>query len=268
MEKRRQKLTFLNAPARQVGTKRNQHHANHPQKPASTSSPTAPRKGVGVSAAGLKPFLRQIQTWISWDAPLIFSAVPVVGLLFFAPAPPALAEFCYRSSNNKIYYHDIFNNKVYSRKECTILDLSSKKLENLPAELFKELNNLKYLYLNNNNLSSLPEEIFNGLHNLQRLTLHENNLNDLPEEVFSELHNLQVLALDNNNLSDDLWRQQPNIFNRLRSLRALWLWGNNLTCLPNLPASLENLYLTDDNTNSINDHNFIKCRGNSTELGP
>ncbi len=155
------------------------------------------REGVGVSAAGLKPFLRQIQTWASWDAPLILSAVPVVGLLFFAPAPPALAELCYRSSNNKIYYYNIFNNEVYSREKCTILDLSSKNLGNLPAELFKELNNLKDLYLDNNNLSSLPEEVFNGLHNLQRLTLHENNLNDLPEEIFNGLHNLQVLALDN-----------------------------------------------------------------------
>lgn len=130
----------------------------------------------------LESLLRQeIQPWASWSTPL-----------FLSPPPPAWAEYCYRDSHG-IHYKGISGEKIYSKAECTILDMKD------------------------NDLKELSPEIFNGLNNLRNLYLDQNKLTNLPEGIFNELHNVRTLALDNNKLSSNLWRQSPNIFNNLPS---------------------------------------------------
>ena len=51
-------------------------------------------------------------------------------------------------------------------------------------------------------------------------------------------------------------------FQGLNNLQHLWLYGNDLTCLPSLPNSLDRLYLVDGDhyTNNLNDHNLPPCK--------
>ncbi|MCY3538141.1 MAG: hypothetical protein F4X84_05510 [Synechococcus sp. SB0662_bin_45] len=78
----------------------------------------------------------------------------------------------------------------------------------------------------------LREDDFQDLNNLQELWLGLNGLGSLPEDIFQGLNNLQ----------------------------KLWLYDNNLTCLPSLPNSLEGLYLVDNATNNLNNHNLPPCK--------
>ncbi|MBF0466315.1 MAG: leucine-rich repeat domain-containing protein [Nitrospirae bacterium] len=115
-------------------------------------------------------------------------------------------------------------------KNASELNLSYKKLTELPPEI-GELTNLKELYIHNNRLLSLPPEI-EKLTNLQILWVGNNHLTNLPAEL-GKLTNLTVLRLNNNNLTE-----LPSEIENLTKIQTLWINENLLT---SLPPGIENL---------------------------
>ncbi len=115
-----------------------------------------------------------------------------------------------------------------------IIDLSDNQLQSLPADLFKGMKNLRFIYLQNNQLTTLPEDIFQpevkvkNRDNLEAIDLSKNQLQELPENIFKGLKNLWYLNISDNKLSI----LQPNLFAGLTRLNDLYLSGNNLRFLP------------------------------------
>ena len=69
------------------------------------------------------------------------------------------------------------------RGNCTALDLSSKGLSSVPADVMK-MNSLEDLNLASNSLTSLPANI-SDLSNLRRLDLSNNHISELPSTILS-----------------------------------------------------------------------------------
>ena len=132
------------------------------------------------------------------------------------------------------------------RDKVTELDLSSKGLTKLPAEIV-QLTNLRSLYLSSNQLSSLPAEIVQ-LTNLRSLHLKGNQLSSLPPEIV-QLTNLQYLYLSSNQLSS----LPPEIV-QLINLQRLYLSSNQLSSLPpeiGQLTKLQRLYLQNNQLSSL-----------------
>lgn len=132
-------------------------------------------------------------------------------------------------------------NRVYrSLREANLfpeyvffLDLSRKRLDSIPAEIFQFVN-LRELNLSRNKIESLPEDI-SKLKKLEKLDLSNNNLASLPNEI-SALVELKFLGL-NRNVIDTL----PPGIGGLRSLERLELWDNELRDVPDEISELKNL---------------------------
>jgi len=105
-----------------------------------------------------------------------------------------------------------------------ILDLSRKKLKEVPADVFK-LKNLQVLDLSRNDIKELPASI-NQLVNLQKLIMANNSLQHLPITI-GDLSNLTFLGL-NRNLIEDL----PAEMGKLKNLEVLEMWDNELAVVP------------------------------------
>lgn len=105
-----------------------------------------------------------------------------------------------------------------------ILDLSKKKLKEVPQDVFK-LKNLQVLNLSRNSIKELPAEI-SLLTNLQKLSLSNNKLKQLPASI-GDLINLVYLGL-NRNLIEAL----PKEMGKLKNLEVLEMWDNELDVVP------------------------------------
>uniref|UniRef100_A0A8C5H4Y0 Extracellular matrix protein 2-like n=2 Tax=Gouania willdenowi TaxID=441366 RepID=A0A8C5H4Y0_GOUWI len=81
------------------------------------------------------------------------------------------------------------------------------------------------------------------------LDMAENNLRNLSPEHFSGLMNLDTLDLSLNHLDDESFSQSP--LSNLHFLRKLNLTGNELTKIPALPPSLEELRMNDNKLNAL-----------------
>jgi internalin A len=130
-----------------------------------------------------------------------------------------------------------------AKDRLTYLDLSSKGLTSVPAEI-GQLINLSRLYLDNNLLTNLPAEIIR-LANLSRLDLNNNRLTNLPAEII-QLTNLRRLDLDNNQLTN-----LPAEIGQLNNLVTLSLNDNQLINLPAEIGQLNNLSRLDLNNNQL-----------------
>jgi len=113
------------------------------------------------------------------------------------------------------------------------LNLSRKRLDSIPAEVF-QFKNLTELDLSRNRITELPKEI-GSLSNLQRLNLGNNNLVNLPDEIGS-LKNLVYLGLNRNKIES-----LPPTIGQLQNLEVLELWDNELADVPDEIAELQNL---------------------------
>ena len=156
--------------------------------------------------------------------------------------------------------------QVAKLSKATILDLSYKKLYQIPPELC-ELTALKRLDLNNNQLQRLPESFWQ-LTNLTYLNLQDNRLITLPDSI-GKLKNLSELNLSNNKLrvlseftgqlsklttfylSNNQLTTLPDSFAQLTDLIALSLWGNQLTTLPKFIGQLKKLKILSVERNPI-----------------
>ncbi len=101
-----------------------------------------------------------------------------------------------------------------------ILDLSSRGLEKLPADVLNK-SELEELNISNNKITgALPAEIRN-LRNLRVLNASDNLMTGVPAEV-GQLQNLETLDLSNNKLTG-----LPYEIGNLKKLKKLNLSGND-----------------------------------------
>ena len=150
--------------------------------------------------------------------------------------------FCFPFMGNaQLNSQDLSETKVYTSMEEALqnkdsvykLDLSKKKLKELPPELFT-FYNLRELYLDKNKLKEISPHI-GRLSKLEVLSVSKNKLTKLPDEI-GDLTNLKRLDL-NRNLIESL----PETIGALRDLEVLEMWDNELSDIPDELAYLSNL---------------------------
>lgn len=121
----------------------------------------------------------------------------------------------------------------FQNKRVIRLQLVGHGLESVP-ESIKQLNVLKYLYLNGNDFKSLPEWI-GDYKDLEILSLRSCDLEQIPESI-GNLKRLNVLNLVNNYLTE-----LPISIGNLANLKELNCGNNELIRLPKSIGSLKNL---------------------------
>ncbi len=131
--------------------------------------------------------------------------------------------------------------------------MSSNRIEQLPSNLFIQLQLLKTLILNNNRIEYLPNEI-SSLVKLETLNISENQLRTLPNTI-SQLKMLKQINLSKNNLSEI-----PIELCQLKQLNFLDLSSNKITQIKDYIQELMcvELNLNENQIKSISS-NIAKC---------
>ncbi|XP_052421055.1 toll-like receptor 7 [Carassius gibelio] len=129
---------------------------------------------------------------------------------------------------------------------------------------FWKLKNLKSLYLDGNQLSSIPKGLPS---NIVLLSLEVNSIYSILKENLTELTNIQKLYLGQNcyfrNPCNTSYYIEKDAFLKLDKMTLLSLKSNNLSYIPHqLPSSLKELYLYNNNIQTITEMDFH----NLTEL--
>ncbi|CAH2310864.1 podocan isoform X1 [Pelobates cultripes] len=134
------------------------------------------------------------------------------------------------------------------------LNLSYNKImsSTVHRDAFKKLRQLKTLEMSGNSLKSVPY----GLpKNLEILKLKENDISSIPQDTLSGLSKLKELYLSNNKLKIN--SVYTGAWAELSSLQMLDLAGNQLSYVPpDLPESLEYLYLQNNRIVMVTDNAF------------
>ncbi|XP_041806518.1 toll-like receptor 7 [Chelmon rostratus] len=123
---------------------------------------------------------------------------------------------------------------------------------------FTGLRNLRALYLDGNQLYSIPKDLPSSL---ILLSLEVNHIYYISKANLSDIRNVEMLYLSQNcyyrnpcNVSYDI---EEGAFLQLNNLRLLCLKSNNLSFIPHqLPTSLKELYLYNNNIQSVTDEDF------------
>lgn len=131
--------------------------------------------------------------------------------------------------------------------------MSSNRIEQLPSNLFIQLQLLKTLILNNNRIEYLPNEI-SSLVKLETLNISENQLRTLPNTI-SQLKMLKQINLSKNNLPEI-----PIELCQLKQLNFLDLSSNKITQIKDYIQELMcvELNLNENQIKSISS-NIAKC---------
>ena len=106
----------------------------------------------------------------------------------------------------------------------TELRLPYNRLGTIPEQAFRDLVNLRLLYLWRTDLTAVPVAI-RGLSSLQRLHLGYNNIQGIRRESFQGLSELRWLWLNGNRLTT----LPDGVFSELKGLRYLHLDNNRIT---------------------------------------
>ncbi|XP_068560932.1 toll-like receptor 7 [Cebidichthys violaceus] len=123
---------------------------------------------------------------------------------------------------------------------------------------FTSLRNLRALYLDGNQLYTIPK----GLpQNLILLSLEVNHIYNISKVNLSEITNIEMLYLSQNcyyrNPCNTSYAIEDGAFLQLNYLTLLCLKSNNLSFIPHqLPTSLKELYLYNNNIEVVTDEDF------------
>lgn len=93
---------------------------------------------------------------------------------------------------------------------------------------FRNLSNLKKLYLSGNKIDTINGDTFDDLLSLEKLDLLQNSIHSLDEKTFKRLIKLKILILSDNKLTE----LPSKIFQNNFELRELYLSKNQLVSLP------------------------------------
>lgn len=158
-----------------------------------------------------------------------------------SPLPPKLEQL--RLSRNRI--SKIPAGVFAGMDSLTLLDLQGNKLQDdaVTEVSLKGLTNLVQINLAKNQLGMMPM----GLPpTMTQIYLDSNNIEKIPPEYFKGLPKVTFLRLNDNKLGNS---GIPKYVFNISSIMDLQLSHNELTEIPHIPASLEQLHL---------DHNKIK----------
>lgn len=165
---------------------------------------------------------------------------------------------------NSTSFHGLENlTEIDMRCNCVPVKIGPKDhicTESVTIEenTFSKLGNLRALYLDGNQLSSIPK----GLPpNLMLLSLEVNHIFHLSRENLSEIRNVEVLYLGQNcyyrNPCNYSYHVEDGAFLQFNNLTLLSLKSNNISFVPRqLPTSLTELYLYNNNIQEITDEHF------------
>lgn len=153
--------------------------------------------------------------------------------------------------------------EIDMRCNCVPIKIGPKdhmctKSVTIEENAFATLGNLRALYLDGNQLYSIPKGLPS---NLILLSLEVNNIFYISKANLTEIQNIQVLYLGQNcyyrnpcNTSYDI---ENGAFLPLNNLTLLSLKSNNLSFIPHqLPTSLKELYLYNNNIQEVTDEDF------------
>ncbi|MBP6334831.1 MAG: leucine-rich repeat domain-containing protein [Bacteroidia bacterium] len=156
----------------------------------------------------------------------------MLGLGIYFPGSVKAQTENYTEPDTNFVYRNL-NDALLNVEFAYRLDLSRRRLDSLPPELF-QLKNLRELNLSRNKLEIIPPEI-SSLSKLEHLDLSNNNLVRLPDEI-GQLSQLVYLGL-NRNVIETL----PATIGSLSNLEVLELWDNELNGVPDEIGDLKKL---------------------------
>ncbi|XP_074550557.1 toll-like receptor 7 [Halichoeres trimaculatus] len=167
-------------------------------------------------------------------------------------------------SLNSTSFHGLENlTEIDMRCNCVPIKIGPKNRVCTEGVTIKEgtftsLVNLQALYLDGNQLSSIPEGLPS---NLILLSLEVNHIVDISKANLSEIRNIRMLYLGQNcyfrNPCNKSYEIEEGAFLQIKHLTLLSLKSNNLSYTPHqLPPSLKELYLYNNNIPSFTDEDF------------
>ena len=139
---------------------------------------------------------------------------------------------------------DIFPRNRFNLEALKKLDISDKKIKELPKEINK-LVSLEVLIVDNNQIDKFPLELFE-LQNLFILSFLHNQISVIPKEI-SNLKNLTMFGACYNNI-----KKLPDSFYRLTNLYFICLHGNQLTTISDNICNFKKLSSLTISNNKIN----------------
>lgn len=163
---------------------------------------------------------------------------------------------------SRIWYLYLHSNAIETLNEKAFvnatqlrwINLNKNKLTNKKIEknLFKNMKNLLYLFLEDNELDGIPAPLPSTL---EQLRLARNKISKVPEGVLKNLANLTLLDLHHNKLTDGSF--QGDALKGLKSLMQFNVAKNSLKKMPTgLPSNTIQLYLDNNNIEAIPNNYF------------
>jgi len=131
------------------------------------------------------------------------------------------------SCSKKIHIEEI-KCKVYRRESKIIrlqskvqaIDLSDKKLQNIPSYIFN-LKNVIYIDLSYNDLAYVSDSICE-LKKLKTIKLNSNDFKEFPKNLFCKNSKLNHILINNNEIS-----QLPDNLSETKKLKSILIFNNN-----------------------------------------
>ena len=120
----------------------------------------------------------------------------------------------------------IYNQTFSGFNNLRTLSLQFMGIEAIEKDAFRDLSHLTNLFLNGNKLVNLPTDLFKPLEKLLDLMLSNNTLQIIPD-LSGSRRNIRI-DLGYNNITDISALSEM----RLREIRLINLWHNNITTLP------------------------------------
>lgn len=125
-----------------------------------------------------------------------------------------------------------------------VLQISERKLKEIPLEVLNLSDNLRNLDLSKNKIRCIPDEI-NRLKHLKQLNLSTNSIVNLPDSLFS------VKKLEMLNISYNTIASLPQQITNLSNLKQIYLNNNKFKEFPVQLLGLNNLEVVDLSNNKI-----------------
>ncbi|KAG8000623.1 Toll-like receptor 7 [Nibea albiflora] len=165
---------------------------------------------------------------------------------------------------NSTVFRDLVNlTEIDMRCNCVPVKIGPKdrictKSVTIDEHAFASLKNLRALYLDGNQLNSIPQGLPS---NLILLSLEVNNIFHISKGNLSGIRNVEMLYLSQNcyyrNPCNYSYYVEEGAFLELQNLTLLCLKSNNLSYIPHqLPTSLKELYLYNNNIEEVTDEDF------------